>query len=186
MKGVRRITLVVAFATAASVAIASEPVVVNTTITEAEVLAAQNAWGAALVQISSDHTSGGQAKAAATAAEVIDAAYGYGFGAVLFKPTLTSGEQTFRVTRDGALAYFVGGDSAYPDDSGFALKNWTGYEIRNAGIFISGDLALTMGHVVLTDKDGATTMVDKTWGFKKDDEGALRIVLHHSSLPYSP
>jgi hypothetical protein len=29
-------------------------------------------------------------------------------------------------------------------------------------------------------------MVDKTFGYKRDATGALRIVLHHSSLPYSP
>jgi hypothetical protein len=186
MNGIRSIILAVAFSAAAAAAVAAESVVVDTTISEAEVRAAQDAWGAALVQISSDYRSGGHARAAATAAQVIDAAYGYGFGAVLFKPTLASGAQTFRVTRDGALSYFVGGDPAFPDDAGFALKNWTSYEIRNAGIFISGELALTMGNVVFTDQDGAVTMVDKTWGFKKDDAGALRIVLHHSSLPYSP
>jgi hypothetical protein len=27
--------------------------------------------------------------------------------------------------------------------------------------------------------------VDKTWGYQKDDEGNVRIILHHSSLPYS-
>jgi len=27
--------------------------------------------------------------------------------------------------------------------------------------------------------------VDKTWQFFKDDTGKLRIVVHHSSLPYS-
>jgi hypothetical protein len=53
-------------------------------------------------------------------------------------------------------------------------------------IHINGDLALTMGKVILTDQNGKTTTVDKTWGFKKDDQGRLRIVLHHSSLPYSP
>ena len=40
--------------------------------------------------------------------------YGYQFGPVLFKPTLTAAPQTFRTTRDGALAYFVGGDPNYP------------------------------------------------------------------------
>ena len=29
-----------------------------------------------------------------------------------------------------------------------------------------------------------TTIVDKTWAYKKDNEGNV-IVLHHSSLPYS-
>lgn len=33
---------------------------------------------------------------------------------------------------------------------------------------------------------GKVTKVDKTWGFKKDEKGQLRIVLHHSSLPYTP
>ena len=37
-----------------------------------------------------------------------------------------------------------------------------------------------------TDKDGNVTKVDKSWGYKKDAEGTLRIVLHHSSLPYQP
>jgi len=43
-------------------------------------------------------------------------------GAVLFKPTLPVNPQTFRATRAGALAYFVGGDPSFPKDKGFALK----------------------------------------------------------------
>lgn len=179
---VTSLTLVVASAPAA----AKGPVVVSSAISEAEVLAAQNAWGEALVRISRAHDEGGQAQAAAVAAEVIDGAYGYDYGVVLFKPTLTHGEQTFRVDRQGALAYFVGGDSAYPGDSGFALKGWREFEIRNAAVLIAGDLALTMGNVVLVDQQGQVTTVDKTWGFRKDAAGDLRIVLHHSSLPYTP
>ena len=37
----------------------------------------------------------------------------------------------------------------------------------------------------LIDKAGKVTTVDKTWGFKKGDDGKVRIVLHHSSLPFS-
>ena len=159
--------------------------VVNTNITELEVQAAQEAWGKALIQISTDGETSIE-KATATANAVLDAAYGYNMGTVLFKPTLTSGDQTFRTTKEGALAYFVGGNKAYPNDSGFALKGWKKYEFKNAGVYIIGDLALTMGNVILTDKTGKVTTVDKTWGFKKDNQGKLKIVLHHSSLPYSP
>jgi hypothetical protein len=116
----------------------------------------------------------------------LDAAYGYNIGPVLFKPTLTHGDQTFRTKRDGALAYFVGGNKAFPGDSGFALKGWRKYEYKNAAVYINGDMALTMGHVMLTDKAGNVTTVDKTWGFKRDEQGKLRIVLHHSSLPFVP
>lgn len=170
----------------ASSAMAFTSVTTNTNITEAEVKQAQEGWGKALVQISKDYSSGGIAKARQTANTVLDTAYGYSNGVVLFKPTLSYGEQTFRTTKDGALAYFVGGDKNFPSDSGFALKGWEKYEIKNAGIYINGDLAITQGHVILTDKDGKVTTVDKTWGFKKDEQGKLRIVLHHSSLPYTP
>lgn len=160
--------------------------IVNTNVTEAEVQAAQESWGNALIQISKDYESGGLKKASQTADAVLDAAYGYNLGTVLFKPTLTHGEQTFRMTKEGALAYFVGDNKQFPNDSGFALKGWKKYEYKNAGVIIDGDLAITMGNVFLTGKDGKVTVVDKTWGFKKDTLGKLRIVLHHSSLPFSP
>jgi hypothetical protein len=45
---------------------------------------------------------------------------------------------------------------------------------------------MTLGNVMITDSANKTTTVDKTWGYIKDDKGALRIVLHHSSLPHQP
>ena len=158
----------------------------NNSITEAEVQAAQEAWGKALIQISQDFDSKGIKKATATANAALDAAYGYNLGPVLFKPTLAFGDQTFRTTREGALAYFVGGNKNYPDDKGFALKGWAKYEYKNAAVYLNGDIALTTGNVMLTDKTGKVTVVDKTWGFKKDQDGKLRIILHHSSLPFAP
>lgn len=164
---------------------ASAPTVVKQAITEADVLAAQRAWYQTLVDISSTGERSGQPVAKALAERVIDSAYGYQMGAVLFKPTLTVAPQTFRTTRAGALAYFVGGDSAFPKNTGFALKGWTKCESRNAAVFITGDSATSMGNVMITGKDGKVTTVDKTWGYVKDDAGKLRIVLHHSSLPFT-
>lgn len=163
----------------------AQTAVVNRAVTETEVIAAQKAWCDALVDISKTGDAQGQAAAKALAEKVIDAAYGYQMGAVLFKPTLAVAPQTFRTTRAGALAYFVGGDTAFPKDTGFALKGWTKCDIANAAIFIVGDSATTMGNVNMTGKDGKVTSVDKTWQFVKDDVGKLRIVVHHSSLPYS-
>ncbi len=153
-------------------------------ITEADVLAAQRAWGEALVQIATDYESGGISKAKATADAVLDAAYGYNLGPVLFKPTLTTAPQTFRTTKEGALAYFVGNDKAYPNDTGFALKGWRSVEFKNVAIYLDGDTAISLGNVTMKDKTGKVTTVDKTFGYARDDKGALRVVLHHSSLPY--
>ena len=84
--------------------------IINRAITADEVLAAQGAWGEALVAISTTADTKGKVAAKALAEKVIDEAYAYQFGAVLFKPTLAAAPQTFRTTRAGALSYFVGGD----------------------------------------------------------------------------
>lgn len=181
----RMLALGATFMALPGAALAVTATTIDAAITQAEVEAAQEAWGQALVQISTDFAEGGIDQARATAEAVLDAAYGYDLGPVLFKPTLTEAPQTFRTTREGALAYFVGHDDSFADDEGFALKGWTDVEIENAAIFINGSTALTMGNVHITGPDGAVTTVDKTWGFKRDEAGDLRIVLHHSSLPYS-
>ena len=154
-------------------------------ITEEQVLEAQRAWGDALVAISNTYEAEGIEAASALAEEIIASAYGHDLGPVLFKPTLAAAPQTFRTTPEGALAYFVGHSDEYSEDSGFALKGWQEVTIDNAAIFISGDMALTMGSVSILDADGNTTTVDKTWGYHLDDDGDLRIVLHHSSLPFT-
>ena len=158
--------------------------VVDYNVSVDEVVKAQKAWGKALVAISKAYEKGGRAEAEALARNVINSAYSYDNGHVLFKPTLTVNPQTFRTTKDGALAYFVGNNKDFPNDDGFALKGWRSCQIENAGMYISGDLAITMGKVRLTDKNGKVTEVDKTWAFRKTDDGKLRIVLHHSSLPH--
>jgi hypothetical protein len=173
----------IAASLAASVS-ASTPIY-NANISPSEVLAAQTAWCDSLIAISTAGAEQGPAAARQLAAEVIDSAYGFNLGPVLFKPTLAAPPQTFRTTRDGAISYFVGGDGDFQGDSGFALKGWTACRAENAAIHINGDVATTMGNVIITDKDGNVTTVDKTWAFKKDDAGTLRIVVHHSSLPFS-
>lgn len=41
-----------------------------------------------------------------------------------------------------------------------------------------------MGNVDLTDSSGKLTTVDKTWAFVREPDGEIRIVLHHSLLPF--
>jgi hypothetical protein len=176
-------TVVMAACTTGVVAMASAPN--GATVTEAQVRAAHAAWGEALVQISTDFAEGGIDQAKATAITAIDTAYGYNLGPVLFKPTLTQAPQTFRTTAEGALAYFVGQDPDFPEDKGFALNGWTEVAFEDAALFISGATAMWMGNVHITDASGAVTTVDKTFGYQLDEAGDLRIVLHHSSLPFS-
>jgi hypothetical protein len=157
-------------------------------ITEQQVNAAQQAWCDGLVRVAQVHARGGDARAEAS--KMIDDLYDYADGTVFFKPTLAFGPRTFRPTREGALAYFVGGDAAFPEDTGFALKGWTAARYDNNaaenGIQIHGDVAITMGNVYITGPDGKEVMVDKTFVFRRCADGNLRLCVHKSALPFSP
>jgi hypothetical protein len=157
-------------------------------ITEQQVNAAQQAWCDGLVRVSQTHARGGDARA--EAAKMIDDLYDYADGKVFFKPTLAFGPRTFRPTREGALAYFVGGNAAFPEDTGFALKGWAKARYDNNaaenGIQIHGDIAITMGNVFITGPDGKEVMVDKTFVFRRCKDGNLRLCVHKSALPFSP
>ena len=153
-------------------------------ISEKDLFDARTAWGTGLIEISKIFETEGIEMATSVASEMIDNLYGFSFAKVLFKPTLSGGSQTFRPTKEGALSYFVGHNSAYPNDSGFGIKFWREISSETSAIFIDETVAMWMGRVVLIDKDGQVTKVDKSWGYKLDDVGNLKIVLHHSSLPY--
>ena len=128
------------------------------------------------------------AAAKAKASAVIDGAYSFDFGPIAFKPTYTTGKDTFRSTRAGALPYFVGPDPSIPQfgkNQGFATyRHWKSCEIEDYVIQLFGNTANTMGLVRVTDSKGQVGVVEKTWTFVREINGTLRIVLHHSSAPF--
>jgi hypothetical protein len=178
------LTGAIALTLAPAPAVARQPE--KTRITEPEVIAAQKAWCDALVRIGKVYQEEGDYSAVAS--QAIDNLYDYKEGKVLFKPTYTFGKNTFRPTKAGALSYFVGGNPSFPeDDPGFALQPWVTCVADNPnGIQIHGSIAITMGNVSLTSKDGKPAKVDKTFVFRKDRNGKLRLCLHHSSVPVAP
>lgn len=152
-------------------------------ITAAEVEAAQQAWGEGIVAIGNTFTEAGDYSARAQ--EHIATHYAYGDDAtILFKPTLAAEDQ-FRETSEEALSYFVGTEGT--EDGGFAIKPYTAVRWENNGTVISdsGDMAVAMGNYYFTDTDGVDTKVEYSFAYEKDDNGDLKIVLHHSSLPFS-
>ena len=153
-------------------------------ITEREVVAAQKAWGEGIVKIGKVYSDGGDYSAAAVAH--IDQFYAYDLSLVLFKPTLASVDQ-FRTSFDSALSYFVGGNTTYPEDKGFAIKPWTKVRWKNVGITNNAcTMAVAMGNYWFTAADtGAETKVEYTFGYIRDPQGALKIVVHDSSVPYN-
>jgi len=150
-------------------------------ITREEVLSAQKAWGDALVDLGKTYTDGKNYKQAAE--DLVDDLYAYQTGQVLFKPTKAA-DIKFRMTKAGALSYFIGDNKDFPEDKGFALEPWTNVRFENAGIYINGDVAVAMGKYFFTPLKGDIVKVEYTFGYVEDDGGNPKIFLHHSSLPY--
>jgi hypothetical protein len=153
-------------------------------ITVQEIVEAQNVWGEGIVSIGNVFLAGGNYTKAAE--DHIDALYGYNLGKVLFKPTLAS-ENQFRLTKEGALSYFVGHNPKFAEDHGFAIRPWSKVRWERIGTHIEGNLAVAMGNYFFTPHDGGNEVkVEYTFGYTKDISGKLRIVLHGSHLPYTP
>ena len=141
---------------------------------------AQKAWGDGIVAIAAAHSTGGDFVGIAT--NHVNTLYAYQMGPVLFKPTLAAVDQ-FRPTFETALSYFVASNGACPEDKGFAIKGWTNVRFDNSDVIIDGNTALAMGNYFFTDPDGSEVKVEYTFGYIQDDNGDLRIQLHHSSMP---
>ena len=157
-------------------------------VTEAEVQAAQNAWADAIKRISKTYLDGGDYVAAAN--EAAGELYGYGHSKVLFKPT-KAGDVQFRPMASQALSYFVGAravDDGISEDGGFAInggKGWSDVVFDNHQIDLNDNFAIAMGNYYFTSaSDGSKTKVEYTFGYKKNEDGKVRISLHHSSVPF--
>ncbi|NES04038.1 MAG: hypothetical protein F6K22_15075 [Okeania sp. SIO2F4] len=144
-------------------------------VTENDVLAAQQSWGKAIVAI------GKAENPEAEAQSTLDRLYAYDLGTVLFKPTLAS-DDPFRGTEKEALSYFVGGSIS--EDEGFALAPFNNVRFENEGIITQCNTATSMGEYFFTKTDGSEIKVEYTFGYVRDENGDLKINLHHSSLPY--
>ena len=154
-----------------------------TEMTEELIEAAQKAWGDGIVNIAAAHTSGGDYVQAAT--DHINTLYAYGLSPVLFKPTLAAEDQ-FRSTFDKALSYFVASNNASPEDAGFAIKGWTAVRFENVDIITVGSVGMAMGNYFFTTPEGDEVKVEYSFGYMLDEDGNVRINLHHSSMPYAP
>ena len=141
---------------------------------------AQQAGGEGLVASAKAHSEGGDYEGVAR--NHVETLYAYGMGDVLFKPTLAAVEQ-FRPTFDEALSYFVASNNACPEDKGFAIKGWTSVRFENAGVILRETTALAMGNYFFTTPEGDEVKVEYTFGYMLDEVGALRINVHHSSMP---
>ena len=149
-------------------------------ITIEDILDFQRKWGNSIIKISDSHKKNNDYLNDTN--NLIDSLYAYDSEEVLFKPTLASDNQ-FRLSRTGALSYFIGGNNQFKEDEGFAIKGWTKIRWENAGHKIYNDIAVCMGNYFFSIDNSEPLKVEFTIVLKKID-GRLKLILHDSHLPF--
>lgn len=151
-------------------------------ITQQEVENVQKTWGEGVVQIGALQSD--RKECETYTQNFVDKLYDFDSKEVLFKPTKAAVKQ-FRINKEGAISYFIGSNSKYDEDKGFALQPWTKVRFENAAIILEENRVLAMGNYFFTGLDGVETKVEYTFGYSKKSNGELKIDVHHSSLPFN-
>eukprot|EP00438_Fugacium_kawagutii_P016418 Skav206438 [mRNA] locus=scaffold295:126977:128252:+ [translate_table: standard] len=79
-------------------------------------------------------------------------------------------------------------ESVAPVAASFQRKTATHGQVvfDNHSIELNGNVAIAMGNYYFTSAaDGSKTKVEYTFGYKKCQDGKVRIFLHHSSVPFN-
>ena len=146
---------------------------------EEDIINIQKEWASGIVkmgELSNDRDS-----LESFTSDFLDKIYDFN-NQVLFKPTKAANEQ-FRNSKGSAFSYFIAGDDREcVEDIGFALSNWTEILFDNSNIIINEDIAIAMGNYTFKN-EASKIKVEYSFVYKNyGDE--IKIILHHSSLPY--
>ena len=153
---------------------------IKSMITKDQILEFQDKWGSGIIRIGKTYKDGGDVLNEAK--DFISRLYAYETETVFFKPTLASHIQ-FRLDKDAALSYFIGGNLDFPEDEGFAIKEWDSISWDNVGIKIDVDTAICMGNYYFGKENEEDLKVEYSIVLKISDSG-LKMILHDSHLPY--
>lgn len=148
-------------------------------ITKEDIIAAQKAWGEAIVKAGVAYQK--DIDLVPFAKRALSHFYGFGEREVLFKPTRAS-KFPFRSSLNEAISYFIGGE--IEEDSGFAITMYQAVIFDNYKISIHGNEAFAIGLYTFVNPDGSHTVAEYTIGYYLSDDQNIKIFLHHSSFPY--
>ncbi len=148
---------------------------------EKKIKYAQNNWANFILKISNAFNK--RDDYISIANDLLDKLYSFNHDKIMFKPTMP-GIKTFRYSREDVLSYFIGGNNALPFDQGFAIKPWKKITFSNSSITQRDNIIFTMGLYTFQDLNNTILEVEYTFIYELDDDNQLKIILHHSSVPY--
>jgi hypothetical protein len=115
----------------------------------------------------------------------IEELYSFKDNKVLFKPTKASKKQ-FRKNKNEFISYFIGHNKVSDEDKGFALEPYKSVQFINFDFSIFENIIISMGNYIFTNYEDEKIKVEYSFGYILDEnEDELKIIFHHSSVPYN-
>lgn len=148
-------------------------------ITKEDIIRVQKQWSEGVIKMG--EISNNRVLLESFVSEFLDDIYNFQ-EKVLFKPTKAKIEQ-FRNNKESAISYFIAGDTKKcNEDNGFALSKWSKIVFENSDIIIKENQGLAMGNYTFENNE-SKIKVEYSFGYIKIKE-SIKIILHHSSIPY--
>ena len=101
----------------------------------------------------------------------------------MFKPTKAYVKQ-FRKKKNEFISYFIGINKISDEDIGFALEPWKKISFNNFDNLFVENILISMGNYFFTNYNNEQTKVEYTFGYLLNKQNNLKIIFHHSSIPY--
>ena len=141
----------------------------------------QNKWAEGVIKIGLDFKEG---KDYVSTAEIfLNSLYNFECSKVLFKPTKAKLTQ-FRAKKNEFMSYFIGHHKVCKEDKGFALEPWKEINFKNFDILSLDKIIISMGNYFFTNYKNHTLKVEYSFGYIFDKNKNLKIIFHHSSIPF--
>ena len=145
------------------------------------VFSIQNEWAANIVKIGKAYLE--KKNHIKITEEFLDKLYFFEKGKILFKPTKAKKKQ-FRSNKAEFTSYFIGHNRVTEEDKGFVLEPWKEVYFQNFDIISFKEIVVSMGNYFFTSYQNEKIKAEYTFGYTFDAYRKLKIIFHHSSLPY--
>ena len=149
---------------------------------EKKVLIIQKEWANSIISIGKAFLN--KQDYLAITDKFLDRLYFFNKGKVLFKPTKAS-KEPFRKNKNEFISYFIGHNKTSQEDNGFALEPWKNINFENFDITTYENISISMGNYFFTNYHNKKIKVEYTFGYTFDHQNKLKIIFHHSSIPYN-
>ncbi len=149
---------------------------------QAKVFKIQNEWANSIIKIGKAYLE--KKDYISLTNEVLDNLYFFDKGKILFKPTKAYKKQ-FRRYKEDFISYFIGHNKVSDEDKGFALEPWKRIYFENFDIITIDKITISMGNYFFINYKDEKIKVEYSFGYSFDKNNKLKIIFHHSSIPFS-